>query len=881
MKRQSVTLFILSMLILSSASFLYNAVLPAEATYVEGLILQDTVWTLVDSPFVLSNNVTVAPGVTLTLEPGVEVRFGPDFSLVVEGRIVADGTEDRMIRFTSNDLAPSEGDWGTILFDETQQSSMSHCIVEYGTSGITLEDGALIFQNNFVRFNSQNGTTIKNGSIIITNCEVSNNTMNGINIIGGNDVLIQNNIVNSNGNGLLLTGTLTGAIHIVQNYIGFNTKAGIELAATEYANTVITNNYVSANDKGFLVSSEIRTYITRNYVTNNTVGISYEMGNDHEAHFNDIYGNELGMDVSTDAFVNATYNYWGHRTGPRHDSLNPYGKGNPVGGKGVDLDFIFFLSMPIDHNNTPPIPAIWTDKILVAPNQEVTFIATDSHDEGRVDQYYLDFGDQTNTGWTTLSLFSHRYASTGTYLAVLLVRDDFNVVSEVVATTIVTVENLAPLNVETTLSTFTLKANEEAEVLTYVSNEVGPVEGANVMLFSVRGGSFSVVSGLTDSSGYFTSTYKAESVTELTNVRIIARASMTGRADGSAHNNLQILPLLKVQITTDPTTVISEETATVIVDVTDTVDQPVPDATVTIFCDSGTLSTNTGITDSDGKVTFNFTAPLTLTPVDATLKVTANKTDYSLTRYVDGEAQTTIEILPKIINIQVIAEPSETISDGQMNIIAHAEYNGEPLEGANVTVTAESGNFAENTGLTNEHGNATFTFIAPKVNESINITITATATKDRYAENSNTYTVTINPKTFMFQISAPPPRRGEPATVMVFVRCKEDGAVVQAANVTLLLDSGVLMANTTDSAGQCTFSLDPSHTNALDIDMTFTITKDGYADSQSTITVTTIEPEAGFPLLMVLLILIPVVIVVVIAVMIKLKIIVISSEDEQ
>jgi parallel beta-helix repeat protein len=881
LKKQLIILCFLSLLIFSSVNFLYRIVPAAKATYVEGLIWRDTAWTLVDSPFELSNNVTVAPGVTLTIEPGVEVRFGPDFSLVVMGRIVANGTSDKMIRFTSNKLTPAKGDWYAILFYGIQQSSMTNCVVEYGTSGMTIESGALILQDSLVRFNSENGTTVDDGSVIITNCAVANNGMNGISITGGSQVLIQNNAITSNGNGLLLAGNTAGTINIENNYIALNTQAGIELASTAYTNTAIINNNVSSNNKGFLISSDTRTVITHNYVSNNTVGIYYQRGNDHEAHFNDIYDNELAMDVLGNATVDATYNYWGHRTGPRHDSLNPYGKGNPVGGDGVNLDFIFFLSLPSDHENAPPVPVLWTDKILVAPNQQVTFIATDSYDDGRVDQYYVDFGDQTNNGWNTVTLFNHSYALAGTYVAGLWLIDDFNTQSEAIGTATVTVQNLVPLNVQTTLSSDTLKANEETEVSVYVSNELGPAENANVMLFSVGGGSFSTISGLTNSSGHFTSTYKAENVTELTNIRIIARASMNGRADGSSHSNLQVLPILKLQVTTDPAKVVSEEKATISVNVTDTIDQPVPDATVTIYCDTGTLSTNTGTTGSDGIATFNFTAPLTTIPVDVTLTVTANKTDYSREVYATAEAQITIGILPKIIDIQLTADPNETISEGQISIIAHAEYKGESLIGANMTVTAENGDFVTYTELTNYYGNVTFTFIAPQVSESANITVTVTATMDSFAESSNTCTVTVNPKTFMYQISAPPPKSGEPAMVSMIVTCKEDGFAAEGANVTLLLDNGYYLTNTTDSSGSCTFIVEGSQTRVPSLNMTFTISKSGFRETRSTITVTVVQPEPGFPWLTVLLIAIPVVIAVVLIVLIKLKVIVISTKAEE
>ena len=82
----------------------------AGATYVEGLITQDTTWSLTDSPYVVSKDIIVSPGVTLTIEPGVEVRFGGDFSLIVEGSLSAHGEENNTITFTSNKDQAEAGD---------------------------------------------------------------------------------------------------------------------------------------------------------------------------------------------------------------------------------------------------------------------------------------------------------------------------------------------------------------------------------------------------------------------------------------------------------------------------------------------------------------------------------------------------------------------------------------------------------------------------------------------------------------------------------------------------------------------------------------------------------------------------------------------------
>jgi hypothetical protein len=53
---------------------------PASTT-VGGIIDADTTWTKAGSPYEATSIVTVVSNVTLTIEPGVEVRFAPNTRL--------------------------------------------------------------------------------------------------------------------------------------------------------------------------------------------------------------------------------------------------------------------------------------------------------------------------------------------------------------------------------------------------------------------------------------------------------------------------------------------------------------------------------------------------------------------------------------------------------------------------------------------------------------------------------------------------------------------------------------------------------------------------------------------------------------------------------
>ena len=811
--------------------------LPANATYVEGPITQDTVWTLVDSPFVVSKNVTVCPNATLTIEPQVEVKFGGKFSLTVEGRLVANGAKDKMITFTSNRYEPKAGDWGAIEFNGTQSSSLVYCIVEYGTNGVAIENGPLNIQDSVVNLNSENGIMITNGDVEVKNNEIVNNTMSGIYITGGSQVNVQNNNVRSNGDGITLTGNLTSEINIRENRISFNKQRGIHLDADAYTNTIILNNTLSANSYGFYVSTNVSTYITRNYVSNNTVGIFYEKGEDHTAYFVDIYDNGLGMDVSSGAAVNATHNYWGDKSGPHHETLNPRGKGNPVGGDGVNLDFIFFLTAPIDYSNTRPTAVLWADKTLVTPDQTVTFIAADSYDDGRVDQFLFDFGDGTDSGWTTLSTFTHNYSSTGPYNAQLIVMDDFGDESDSDAT-IISVQSLTPLEASITLSNYTVNYNEEVLITVYVSDGVSAVENANVTLFSVKGGSFTPLSGLTNSTGYFTATFTAPNVMEITHVRIIARASKTGYADGSDYKYLKVLPPLTVQVAAEPATIKSEETATVTVHVTADFEQPVADASLTLSSEYGNLSPTTEITDVNGIATFIFTAPQTLNQINVIIMANATKIGYA-----EGHGQGTIVVEPRILVVEVTADPAIIVSEEMSAITAHVTSEGDPISDVTVTVSSdEEGNFSATTETTDSDGNAAFALTAPQTTVMLDATITVNATRSGYVNGEGQVTITIKPKVLAVQVAAEPNVTISEAGVNVTVQVTYDMVPVPNASVTVASESGGYFSATTGLTGlygDVTFAFTaPPVNEQSNVTIVARVSKIGYADGEDLLNIT-------------------------------------------
>lgn len=95
----------------------------------------------------IRGSVVVPKGVRLTIRPGTTVRFEKidvdgdgigDSELYVEGELVAEGTEEEPIRFTSAEASPAPKDWKYLFVNLSRNTVLSDCISEYAFSGVQI-----------------------------------------------------------------------------------------------------------------------------------------------------------------------------------------------------------------------------------------------------------------------------------------------------------------------------------------------------------------------------------------------------------------------------------------------------------------------------------------------------------------------------------------------------------------------------------------------------------------------------------------------------------------------------------------------------------------------------------------------------------------------
>ncbi len=103
-----------------------------------GTLSGDTTWTAAAGPYRVTANLTIPAGRTLTVEPGTTVYPDQAVSIIVNGRLVAQGTEYQRIRFTRQPSSSTR--WGGFQFTDAHQPSvLAYVDMEYGgTGGISL-----------------------------------------------------------------------------------------------------------------------------------------------------------------------------------------------------------------------------------------------------------------------------------------------------------------------------------------------------------------------------------------------------------------------------------------------------------------------------------------------------------------------------------------------------------------------------------------------------------------------------------------------------------------------------------------------------------------------------------------------------------------------
>jgi hypothetical protein len=135
-------------------------------------------WTKAKSPYTISGDVHIPRGQTLTIQPGVMVKFAGHFKFTVGYRATlnAIGTEEENIIFTATDT--DEGWFGLRFINSDDEDKLEYCTIEYSKKPRTGEGGYENFMGGaifcFGSWDAEPGYPIPS-SPTIDHCMIANN----------------------------------------------------------------------------------------------------------------------------------------------------------------------------------------------------------------------------------------------------------------------------------------------------------------------------------------------------------------------------------------------------------------------------------------------------------------------------------------------------------------------------------------------------------------------------------------------------------------------------------------------------------------------------------------------------------------------------------
>lgn len=486
-------------------------------TNVSGFISANTTWNTAGSPYIVIGNILVSHGYTLTIEPGVIVKFNADKALQIDGELVAVGTESNRIIFTSNQPNPAPGDWAKIHFPDISNDAVFDISGAY-LSGCIMKYCDILFAGS-LGFGAVHN---QDSGPYLSQCKIVNSASCGVYSAGVGQSISCSRIDSS-----LIKDCLDYGIYInsysttlsITSDTLENNNGGIYTLCNNYTDTLpktIRNNY-------FLSNYGDRTLTLRQSVQNMTVSDNYFLNNTSEKIF--VYsadGSYQYVTINCNHFLNnhsdASIFYSDY---PIIGSINNNIFDGNISTTGSIFDiitqnngFLFFIENNLFQNNTstngPCFTFTLTPSLSLKYNQVINNTATSamyliSYTNGNGFKYnyfenpncQYELYNNTPYGQTNITADSNYWGSTNTQDVDLAIYDYFDFANQSVVyyspilTSPPTVNTSCPIvptginNFEATHSSFTLFPIPASKELTIIFDKI--INTGKIELFNIIG----------------------------------------------------------------------------------------------------------------------------------------------------------------------------------------------------------------------------------------------------------------------------------------------------------------------------------------------------------------------------------------------------------
>ncbi|MBN2423918.1 MAG: TonB family protein [Calditrichaceae bacterium] len=170
---------------------------------------------------IITGDVVVSETGRLVIDPGTRILFQPETDktkdgddktkseIIIKGVLIARGTVNNKILFTSNSAAPRMGDWHGISISSGKQTSIiDYVTIEYAFNGLSIKKSNPQINNSQFRFNYNAGisTNINSQPKIIGNI-ISENGYGGIICELGAKPFLSENLITGNQIGIIILGS--------------------------------------------------------------------------------------------------------------------------------------------------------------------------------------------------------------------------------------------------------------------------------------------------------------------------------------------------------------------------------------------------------------------------------------------------------------------------------------------------------------------------------------------------------------------------------------------------------------------------------------------------------------------------------------------------
>ncbi len=221
--------------------------------YDKGYITKDTTW---NGTVVIRGQTVVKRGCTLTILPGTVVKFlwvdedGDgigDGELTVEGRLIARGTKDNVITFTSAQPDPKMKDWTFVQISVNKDAVVEYCVIEYGFSGIQVHYSTAVIRNSLFRRNFE-GIRFSTTDVLIENNDIVDNYYGIRCEAHGSRTTIRKNRFSGNDYAFFPVQKNWDSVRIHENNIEKSTGYGVKFGTNQKLDMDFSGNWWGTTD---------------------------------------------------------------------------------------------------------------------------------------------------------------------------------------------------------------------------------------------------------------------------------------------------------------------------------------------------------------------------------------------------------------------------------------------------------------------------------------------------------------------------------------------------------------------------------------------------------------------------------------------------------